>query len=184
MIKKANKENGDCKNSRVISSALRSFTSDQNENQLLFYNEPLLNNHSYFGKTVNFITDNLLLISIAVVSGFALLLPNLQRRGARVSQLQATQYMNQAKTLVLDVRSAEEFASGHLPGAKNIPLDQLSGRVSEIEKSKNNVVITVCQSGVRSANAVSVLNKAGFTQVFSLDGGVAEWKAQSLPTVK
>jgi rhodanese-related sulfurtransferase len=133
---------------------------------------------------VNFITDNLLLISIDLVSGLALMLPNLQRRGARVSQLQATQYMNQAKTLVLDVRNPDEFASGHLPGAKNIPIDELANRLSEIEKSKAQIVITVCQSGVRSGTAVSILNKAGFEQAFSLDGGVAEWKAQSLPTVK
>jgi rhodanese-related sulfurtransferase len=133
---------------------------------------------------VNFITDNLLLISIAIVSGVALMLPSIQRRGARVSQLQATQYMNQAKTLVLDVRNPDEFASGHLPGAKNIPIDELANRLGEIEKSKSHIVITVCQSGVRSGTAVSILNKAGFEQAFSLDGGVAEWKAQSLPTVK
>ncbi len=112
------------------------------------------------------------------------MLPNLQRRGARVSQLQATQYMNQAKTLVLDVRNPDEFAAGHLPGAKNIPIDELANRLNEIEKSKSHIVITVCQSGIRSGTAVSILNKAGFEQAFSLDGGVAEWKAQSLPTVK
>lgn len=133
---------------------------------------------------MNFISDNLFLLSIAIISGGALLLPSLQRRGARVSQLQATQYMNQGKTLVLDVRSAEEFATGHLPNSKNIPLKELGTRVKEIEKSKGNVVITVCASGVRSSTAVAVLNKAGFEQVFSLDGGVAAWQSQGLPTVK
>ncbi len=133
---------------------------------------------------MNFITDNLLLLSIAIVSGGALLLPGIQRRGARVSQLQATQYMNQAKTLVLDVRSAEEFASGHLPSAKNIPLGELASRIAEIEKSKAHIVITVCQSGIRSSKAVSILTQAGFEKAFSLDGGVAAWQSQSLPTVK
>lgn len=133
---------------------------------------------------MNFISDNLFLLSIAIISGGALLLPNLQRRGARVSQLQATQYMNQAKTLVLDVRSAEEFATGHLPSAKNIPLKELESRIKEIEKSKANVVITVCASGVRSSSAVSILNKAGFEKAFSLDGGVAAWQSQGLPTIK
>lgn len=133
---------------------------------------------------MNFISDNLFLLSIAIISGGALLLPNLQRRGARVSQLQATQYMNQAKTLVLDVRSEEEFATGHLPSAKNIPLKELESRIKEIEKSKANVVITVCASGVRSSSAVSILNKAGFEKAFSLDGGVAAWQSQGLPTIK
>lgn len=133
---------------------------------------------------MNFISDNLFLLSIAIISGGALLLPSLQRRGARVSQLQATQHMNQGKTLVLDVRSAEEFATGHLPNSKNIPLKELESRIKEIEKSKSNVVITVCASGVRSSNAVAILNKAGFEQAFSLDGGVSAWQAQGLPTIK
>ncbi|WP_395011059.1 rhodanese-like domain-containing protein [Undibacterium sp.] len=133
---------------------------------------------------MNFISDNLLLLSIAIISGGALLLPSLQRRGARVSQLQATQYMNQGKTLVLDVRSAEEFATGRLPNSKNIPLKELESRIKEIEKSKAHVVIAVCASGVRSSSAVSILNKAGFEKTFSLDGGVAAWQSQGLPTVK
>ena len=133
---------------------------------------------------MKFVLDNIFLIGIAIISGGSLLFPMLQKRGAKVSQLQATQYINQGKTLILDVRSAEEFASGHLPNAKNIPLDALSGRITEIEKSKNTVVITVCARGVRSASAASVLNKAGFTQVFSLEGGTDAWKSQGLPTVK
>nr|WP_234030519.1 rhodanese-like domain-containing protein [Undibacterium sp. 14-3-2] len=124
------------------------------------------------------------MIGIALISGGALLLPLLQRRGAKVSQLQATQYINQGKTLVLDVRSADEFATGHLPNAKNIPLAEINNRLKEIEKSKNTVVITVCATGVRSSNAVSVLNKAGFAQVFSLDGGTEAWKTQGMPIVK
>lgn len=133
---------------------------------------------------MKFILDNIFLIGIALISGGALLLPLLQRRGAKVSQLQATQYINQGKTLVLDVRSADEFATGHLPNAKNIPLPEINNRLKEIEKSKNAVVITVCATGVRSSNAVSVLTKAGFAQVFSLEGGTEAWKTQGMPIVK
>ena len=133
---------------------------------------------------MKFILDNIFLIGIALISGGALLFPMLQRRGAKVSQFQATQYMNQGKTLVLDVRNAEEFASGHLPNAKNIPLADLNNRIKEIEKSKNTVVITVCAQGVRSSNAAALLSKAGFTQVFSLEGGTEAWKTQGMPIVK
>ncbi len=135
---------------------------------------------------MNFILTNYnyVWLALALISGGALLIPALQRRGAKVSHFQATQYMNQGKTLVLDVRSAEEFAAGHLPNAKHIPLPELNDRLKEIEKSKSNVVITVCASGVRSSSAAGLLAKAGFTQVFSLDGGVDSWKSQGLPTVK
>lgn len=133
---------------------------------------------------MKFIIDNIFLIGIALISGGALFVPMLQRRGAKVSQLQATQFMNQGKTLVLDVRSAEEFAGGHMLNAKNIPLPELAERVKEIEKSKQQVVIVVCASGVRSASAAALLQKQGFTQAFSLEGGNDAWKAQGMPIVK
>lgn len=133
---------------------------------------------------MKFIIDNIWIIAIAVVSGGALLIPALQRRGAKLSQLQATQLINQGKSLILDVRSAEEFATGHLQNAKHIPLPELSTRLKEIEKSKISTVITVCERGTRSASAASLLTKAGFEKVFILDGGVSAWKSQGLPTVK
>lgn len=133
---------------------------------------------------MNFFTDNLYIIVIALVSGGALLLPIVQRRGARVSQLQATQLMNQAKTLVLDVRTPEEFATGHLQNAKNIPVKELESRLKEIEKSKNQAVIAVCESGIRSSSAVAILKKAGFDQAVSLEGGIAAWKSQGMPTTQ
>lgn len=133
---------------------------------------------------MKFIIDNIWLIGIVLISGGALFFPFLQKRGAKVSQYQATQYMNQGKTLVLDVRSAEEFASGHLQNAKNIPLADLATRMKEIEKSKSSTVITVCDRGTVSPSATTMLAKAGFAQVFSLEGGLAAWKSQGLPTVK
>lgn len=133
---------------------------------------------------MNFITDNLFLIAIALFSGGALFLPSLVRRGARVSVLQATQHMNQSKTLILDVRSNAEFATGHLQNAKNIPLPELDARIKEVEKSKSNIIITVCESGIRSASALSILSKAGFDQAFSLEGGMSAWKTQGMPVIQ
>ena len=133
---------------------------------------------------MKFIIDNIWIIGVAVISGATLLFPLFQRRGSKLTQSQAIQYMNQGKTLILDVRSAEEFASGHLQNAKHIPLADLGNRLKEIEKSKKNTVITTCERGVRSGSAAVLLAKAGFEQVFSLEGGVAAWKSQGLPTVK
>jgi rhodanese-related sulfurtransferase len=133
---------------------------------------------------VEFIKNNIWLIGIALISGGALLLPFLQRRGPKVNHYQATQLINQGKTLVLDVRTADKYADGHLQGAKNIPLAELDSRIKEIEKSKNNTVITVCDFGKISVNAAATLAKAGFANVFSLEGGITGWKTQGLPTVK
>lgn len=133
---------------------------------------------------VKFLLDNIWLIGIALVSGGALLWPSLQRRGNRVSILQATQLINQGKGMVLDVREPAEFSAGHMREAKNIPLAELSNRIGELDKFKSKSVIVVCQSGVRSAKAVAQLKKAGFAEAFSLDGGVAGWQAQGLPIAK
>lgn len=70
--------------------------------------------------------------------------------------------------VILDVRSKAEYAGGHIKGSINIPLDQLSGKLSRL-KDKNQTVITCCASGIRSASAKALLQKNGYTQV--LNGG-------------
>jgi len=133
---------------------------------------------------VKFFIDNIWLIALALISGGALLWPNLQRRGDKVTLLQATQLINQGKMVVVDVREATDFAAGHLRDAKNIPLKDLPNRLSELDKFKAKTVIAVCQAGVQSAKATTQLKKAGFEHAFSLDGGLAAWQAQGLPLAK
>ncbi|MGZ3157869.1 MAG: rhodanese-like domain-containing protein [Burkholderiaceae bacterium] len=133
---------------------------------------------------MKFIIDNIWLVAVALISGGALLMPFLQRRGEKVSTLQATQLINQGKTLIVDVRDAEEYAAGHIRDSKNIPLNELPQRIAELDKFKSKNVIVLCQSGVRSSKAVPQLKKAGFNEVVSLNGGLAAWLAQGLPIAK
>ncbi len=133
---------------------------------------------------MKFFIDNIWLVALLLVSGGALLFPTLQRRGKKVSVLQATQLINLGKVALVDVRDASEFAAGHVLDAKNIPLKDLDSRSAELDKWKTKAVITICQAGVRSATATGKLQKAGFTEVYSLDGGLDAWRAQGLPVVK
>ena len=133
---------------------------------------------------MKFFIDNIFLFSLALISGAALLLPLLQRTGSKVSVLQMTQLINLGKTLLLDVRSTEEFAAGHVRDAKNIPVKTLTGRLGEIDKFKTKTVVVICSSGVQSSSACGKLKAAGFADVHSLAGGLAAWQAQGLPTVK
>jgi rhodanese-related sulfurtransferase len=133
---------------------------------------------------VKFIIDHIILIAIVLVSGGALLWPALAVRGKRASALQVTQLINRGKATVLDVRDPAEYANGHLPDAKNIPLAELGGRIGELAKFKARTVIVVCQKGVRSASAAKELAKAGFEDVVCLDGGLAAWQTQGLPLAK
>lgn len=133
---------------------------------------------------MKFILDHIFLVSIAAASGLALLLPALQPRGKRASILEATQMINRNKTTILDVRTPEQFAAGHLRDAKNIPLSDLDSRIGELDKQKTKAVVVVCQQGARADKAVKMLQKAGFDDVVSLDGGLTAWTAAGLPTVK
>lgn len=133
---------------------------------------------------MKFIIDNIFLVAIAILAGGALLWPALAPRGKRASPLQVTQMINRGKTTIVDVRSSEEFAAGHLRDAKHIPLADLSARIGELDKQKNRTIVMVCQTGARSDKAARQLQAAGFEDVHSLEGGLAAWKAAGLPLTK
>ena len=133
---------------------------------------------------MKFIIDHIFTVALVVLSGAALLFPALQPPGKRASALEATQIINRGKSTIVDVRSAAEFANGHLRDAKNIPLADLAKRIGELDKAKARSVIVVCESGTRAAKAVRQLAAAGFDDVVSLDGGLAAWQAAGLPVAK
>lgn len=79
---------------------------------------------------------------------------------------------------VLDVREPEEWNDelGHIEGALQIPLGELSSRMSEIEARKADPVVVVCRSGRRSSTATVVMAGSGFREVYNLDGGMQAWR--------
>jgi rhodanese-related sulfurtransferase len=86
--------------------------------------------------------------------------------------------------LVLDVREDKEWAEGHIPNAKHIPLGQLSKRISELDKYKDKPIVVSCRSGHRSATACRTLKKDGFEQTHNLMGGIIAWENANLPVTK
>ena len=133
---------------------------------------------------MNFVTENIFLIAIAVLSGAMLLWPLVNRgmAGATLGTLQATRMMNDQGAVVVDVRTSAEFATGHLPNSKNIPVEDLSKRIGELPAGKP--VIVCCAGGNRAGRAASALRAAGRQDVFCLDGGVSGWQQAGLPIVK
>ncbi|MGE0115640.1 MAG: rhodanese-like domain-containing protein [Steroidobacteraceae bacterium] len=83
--------------------------------------------------------------------------------------------------LVLDVRTAEEFAGGHIVNARHISLDTLAASLDSIKKYREKPVIVCCEAGSRSAQAVRLLKAQGFTTVFNLSGGLSAWRQDNLP---
>ncbi|MDP1826460.1 MAG: rhodanese-like domain-containing protein [Archangium sp.] len=94
------------------------------------------------------------------------------KRLGQISSAKARQLVQSGAKLV-DVRSAAEFASGHIPGAVNVPVGELGAKVKSLG-AKDKPVIVYCASGTRSAMARSVLKGQGFAQVFNL-GSMSRW---------
>lgn len=134
---------------------------------------------------MDFITHNILLIAVFVVSGLGLLWPLFARSaGQSVNPGEATLLINREDAIVVDVREVDEFAAGHLPEAKNLPLGKLAERLDELEKFKAQPVILCCASGMRSNKACGELKKAGFGRLYNLAGGVDAWVGAGYPTKK
>ena len=135
---------------------------------------------------VEFVRNNILLFVVALVSGGMLLWPLVRRTtgGPWVSTTQATYLINREDALVVDVREPNEFAAGHVLGAKNLPLARLDASGADLAKKKERPVIVYCDGGERSAKALASLKKQGFTRVANLSGGLAAWQQAGLPVEK
>jgi rhodanese-related sulfurtransferase len=77
---------------------------------------------------------------------------------------------------LVDVRSVGEFEGGHIPGAQNVPLDQFQSVASQWDK--NAPVLVYCQTGSRSAEAVSMLQQQGFKKILHFDKGIVAWTGE------
>lgn len=87
--------------------------------------------------------------------------------------------------LILDVRSPEEYAEGHVPGAINIPHNQLGSRLAEIGSYKDKEIVLYCAVGGRAAKAANTLRAAGFSKLLHLDGDMNGWLSHAdLPVKK
>ena len=134
---------------------------------------------------MKFIIDNWYLIFVALASGGMLLWPVLRGAGAgTLSPAGAVQLINREKAVVIDVCEAEEFAAGHVGGARNVPLGQLEERLPTVVKNKAVPLVLVCASGARSNRAVAIARKLGYENAQSLAGGMKAWREASLPVEK
>lgn len=135
---------------------------------------------------VDFVRNNLLLFVVAFASGAMLLWPLLRRSagGPWVTPAQATHLINREDALVLDVRDPGEYGTGHVLGAKSMPLARIDEGPAELAKRKDKPLVVYCDGGERSAKAVASLKKQGFTRVVNLSGGLRGWQQAGLPVEK
>ncbi|MDA8444878.1 rhodanese-like domain-containing protein [Paracidovorax valerianellae] len=134
---------------------------------------------------MKFIIDNWYLVLIALASGGMLLVPLLKdATGGSLTPARAVQLINREKGVVIDVCEPEEFAAGHLGGAKNIPLGQLEERLPQVVKNKALPLVLVCAKGPRAQRAVGIAKKLGYDNAQAMAGGLKAWKDASMPVEK
>ena len=99
-----------------------------------------------------------------------------------VSALQAKDLIDTGPSLaIVDVRTEEEFKSGHIPGAINIPVDELTQRVSELDP--HHSLFVYCRTGNRSMQAVHILVENEFTDIYHPFGGIVAWEQAGYPII-
>jgi rhodanese-related sulfurtransferase len=122
------------------------------------------------------------LIALAVI----VILIFLKRRGgASISRdLLQQAIARDEHMLLLDVRSPEEFESGRVPGAVNVPLDRVQSAPHETADDKSMRIVVYCERGPRAFMAQGALKKAGFKNVVHLSGDMSGWRSSGLPVEK
>ncbi len=124
---------------------------------------------------------NKILWAITAVLGLMLAMQQLQ--ASQGVDVKTAQSMVSQGALLLDVREPQEYAAVHAVNAQLMPLGQVGARLHDLAAYKDKPVAVICRSGRRSAQAVAILQEAGFTQVVNVQGGTSAWVEAGLEVV-
>jgi rhodanese-related sulfurtransferase len=133
-----------------------------------------------------FLIENWVLFLAAFSSGALLVWPMVNKNAggaSKVSPTEAVQLINREKAVLIDVSESAEFASGHVAGAKNVPLGAIDAS-NDLPKNKALPLVLVCPTGARASRAVGMLKKRGFEKTRVLAGGLRAWREANLPIEK
>ena len=108
---------------------------------------------------------------------------NAVKGGKKITPQDLVSLTNQDAAKLIDLRSPNEFADGHITGSINIPYANIEDRLHEIKLQEGKSLVLICDSGSQSANAGEVLNKSGYQNTVILSGGIGAWKLDNLPLI-
>ena len=136
-------------------------------------------------KILEFASNNMLLVSALMVSFFAIIFTELRRKASGLTNIDAVDAVTLINNdaVIVDLRSSDAHARGHIVSARSIPSDELDAKLSTLDPYKSKPVIAVCESGVSSTRTVNTLRQQGFESVYGLKGGMAAWSQAGLPVV-
>ena len=134
---------------------------------------------------LEFAGNHPILVTALMFSFFLLVFTELRRKSQGVTSIdpQAAVKLINADAVVIDLRSAEAFARGHIVNAKNVPFDELGAHDDKLKKWQSKPILTVCDAGITSSKAVDKLKKSGIESVYGLKGGITAWTQANLPLV-
>ncbi|MDO8267583.1 MAG: rhodanese-like domain-containing protein [Moraxellaceae bacterium] len=133
---------------------------------------------------LEFAVNHYLLAGTFVALLIAWIVTEMARGGQSVSPQGLSALVNQQNARVIDIRDPAEFKTGHITGSDNIPYSRIGERLEELKKEPDRPIVIICNIGQTAGAAGSQLKTAGLTQVYKLEGGISNWKSQSLPLVK
>lgn len=133
---------------------------------------------------IEFLLHHYLLAGAFAMLGAAYVFNEMARGGKSVSPQGLSTLVNQQNARLIDIRDAAEFRGGHITGSENIPLSRLGEHIAQLKTETDRPIVVICNLGQSASGACQQLQAAGLTQVFKLDGGISNWKSQSLPLIK
>ena len=127
----------------------------------------------------------MMLVVLLTISFFVLIFSELRRRASDMVAVEPTDAVALINNdgVVIDLRSNEAFARGHIVNAKNVPHDELEAQQGKLEQFKNKPIVAVCDAGMTSTRAVATLRNSGFESAYTLKGGMSAWTAAGMPVV-
>jgi rhodanese-related sulfurtransferase len=134
---------------------------------------------------LEFAGNHPLLVSALVFSFFLLIFTELQRKARGLTNIEpqdAVKLIN-SDAVVIDLRSAEAFARGHIVNARNVPIEELPANQDKIAKYGKKPIVAVCDAGMTSGKVVESLRKSGIENAYGLKGGINAWTQANLPLV-
>jgi rhodanese-related sulfurtransferase len=137
-------------------------------------------------RLIEFAGNHPYLVSAAVLAAVAVFVFEMRARNnnfAGISPQDVIRLQNQG-ALVLDIRSQDKYAAGHINGARQMASDQILKAAETLKKHKEKPVVVYDDTGSLGASAARQLAAQGFTKAFSLRGGLGAWRAENLPLAR
>ena len=134
---------------------------------------------------LEFASNHPILVTALLFSFLLVVFTELRRKALGITNVEpqeAVRLIN-SDAVVLDLRSSEAFARGHIVNARNVPSDELAANKDKYMKFKSRPILAVCDTGTVSSRAVDTLRKAGLESVYGLKGGITAWTEANLPLV-